>query len=145
MTKFQKMEMGKFLRFIIVLIMVVGFLAQMWELFGQFLSGLKTVAVSFEEKKTMEFPSFAFCDSRALKSRMSFSANAAQFNATTFNLEEEIKLITIGNSDSAIDEWENTYKSKLVPTMFNGYCKLYEFNREFQFNSIVGKFELFIF
>ena len=86
------MEMGKLLRFVIVLIMVFGFLAQMWELFGQFLSGLKTVAVSFEERPSMEFPSLAFCDSRAVKRRISTTVNAAQYNATTFNLEENVKL-----------------------------------------------------
>ena len=97
LTKLHIMEMGKVLRFFIVFIMVAGFLAQMWKLFGQFLSGMKTVAVSFEERKSMEFPTFAFCDSRAVKRRMATTVNEAQFNATTFNVEEEITLQTIGN------------------------------------------------
>ena len=139
------MEMGKLLRFIIVLVMVVGFLAQMWELFGQFLSGLKTVAVSFEEKKTLEFPSFAFCDSRAVKSRMSTTANSAQYNATAFNLEEEIMLIKVGSIDTAIDDWENTYVSHLVPTMLNGYCMLYEFYRDYPVNTIAGELDVLIY
>ena len=138
------MEMGKLLRFIIVLVMVVGFLAQMWELFGQFLSGLKTVAVSFEEKKTMEFPSFAFCDSRAFRSRVSNIANAAQYNATTFNLEEEVKLTTVGDMEIAADDWENTYTSQLVPTAFNGYCMLYEFYREYPISTFVSKLGMFM-
>ena len=134
------MEMGKLLRYIIVLVMVVGFLTQMWELFGQFLSGLKTVAVSFEERKKMEFPSFAFCDSRAFRSRMSITANAAQYNATTFNLEEEVKLEYI-----AVDDWENTFTSQLVPTIMNGYCLLYEFNKDYPINTFIGKLEMFIY
>ena len=138
------MEMGKLLRFIIVLVMVVGFLAQMWELFGQFLSGLKTVAVSFEEKKTLEFPSFAFCDSRAVRSRMSTTANAAQYNATTFNLKDEITLHTFGDIDT-IDKWGNDYVSKLVPTILNGYCMLYEFYRDYPVNTIAGELDVLIY
>ena len=132
------MERGKLLRFAVVLIMVLGFLAQMWQLFGQFLGGLKTVAVSFEERETMEFPSFAFCDSRALRKRVMITANAAQFNATTFNLEEAILLKTIASFNTQIEVWEKTYTSELVPTMLNGYCMLYEFNREYPVNTFVG-------
>ena len=132
------MERGKLLRFAVVLIMVLGFLAQMWQLFGQFLGGLKTVAVSFEERETMEFPSFAFCDSRALRKRVMITANAAQFNATTFNLEGAILLKTIASFNTQIEVWEKTYTSELVPTMLNGYCMLYEFNREYPVNTFVG-------
>ena len=139
------MEMGKLLHFILVLIMVVGFLAQMWELFGQFLSGLKTVAVSFEERKTMKFPIFAFCDSRAVRSRMSTTVNAALYNASTFNLEDEITLQAVGYIDIASEDWENTYQSKLVPTMLNGYCKLYEFYRDYPINTFVGKLDSLIY
>ena len=133
------MEVGKILRFIIVLIMVFGFLAQMWDLFDQFLSGLKTVAISFEERETMEFPSFAFCDSQALRSRVMVTPNAAQFNATTFNMEEAIKLMTIASFNKKIDVWETTYTSELVPTMLNGYCMLYEFSRDYPVSTFAGK------
>ena len=128
------MKVPSILSFLVGVIMVGGFLVQMWELFGQFLSGLKTVAVSFEKRKTMEFPSFAFCDSRAFRSRMSNTANAAQYNATTFNLEKEVKLEYI-----AEDDWENTYTSQLVPTMLNGYCMLYEFYRGHPIGTFNGK------
>ena len=139
------MEVGTLLRFILVLIMVVGFLAQMWELFGQFLSGLKTVSVSFEERNTVEFPSFAFCDSRAVRSRMSTTVNAAHYNATTFKMEEEIKLQTISDGLVAKDGWEKSYKSKLVPTMLNGYCKLFEFLEGYPINTFLGKLQRLIF
>ena len=121
--------------------MIGGFLAQMWELFGQFLSGLKTVAVSYEERKTIEFPSFAFCDSRAVRRRMSTTANAAQYNASTFNLEVEITLQTVGKMDIEIENWESTYQSKLVPTMLNGYCKLYEFHTDYPIDTFVGNLD----
>ena len=133
------MEMGKLLHFIIVLIMVFGFLVQMWDLFGQFLSELKTVAVSFEERETMEFPSFAFCDSRALRKRVMITSNAAQFNSTTIHVDEDIKLDTIASFNKQIDVWENTYTSELVPTMLNGYCMLYEFNRDYPVNTFASK------
>ena len=133
------MERGKLLRFSVVLIMVLGFLAQMWQLFGQFIGGLKTVAVSFEERETMEFPSFAFCDSQALRSRVMITANAAQFNTTSINVEEDIKLNAIASFNKQIDFWENTYTSELVPTMLNGYCMLYEFNRDYPVNTFASK------
>ena len=64
-TEAYKTNLKNIIRFIIVLVMVAAFLYQMWELFGQFLSGLTTVATSFEEKEEFDLPSFAFCDSRA--------------------------------------------------------------------------------
>ena len=133
------MERGKLLRFAVVLIMVLGFLAQMWQLFGQFLGGLKTVAVSFEERETMEFPSFAFCDSRALRKRVMITANAAQFNATTFNLEGAILLKTIASFNTQIEVWEKTYTSELVPTMLNGILefKLSHFSVQFGSKQII--------
>ena len=132
------MEMGKILHLIIVLVMVVGFLAQMWELFGQFLSGLKTVAVSFEKRKTMEFPSFAFCDSRAFRSRMSNTANAAQYNATTFNLEKQVSIHIFFDQGS---NW-NTYTTELLPTIYNGYCILHETHRNFPVTAKLCKFKI---
>ena len=138
------MKVPSILSFLVGVIMVGGFLVQMWDLFGQFLSGLKTVAVSFEKRKTMEFPSFAFCDSRAVRSRMSTTANAAQYNATTFNLKDEITLHTFGDIDT-IDKWGNDYVSKLVPTILNGYCMLYEFYRDYPVNTIAGELDVLIY
>ena len=59
-------------------IMIVCFLVQMWELFGQFNSELKTVAVSFKEENMIEFPSFAFYLRRSRSiSRFSPSSSSA--------------------------------------------------------------------
>ena len=132
------MKVPSIFSFIVGVVMIGGFLAQMWELFDQFLSSLKTVAVSYEERKTIEFPSFAFCDSRAVRRRMSATANAAHYNATTFNLEGEIALQYIWRKNHAIDDWDSTYKSKLVPTITNGYCKLYEFYTDYPVDTLVG-------
>ena len=77
------------LSFILGAIMFGGFLAQMWEVFDQFNSGLKTIAVSFEEQDTIEFPSIAICDSRAFRKLTQLTGNAARYNATTFSLEDQ--------------------------------------------------------
>ena len=102
------------------IIMVGGFLAQMWDLFDKFVGGLKTVAVSFEDRVTLEFPSFAFCDSRAFKNTTLAGphlGNAALFNATTFDLDKDVE----------VDEyWNINYTIHIVPTNLNGYCKLFE-------------------
>ena len=117
-----------------------GFLCQMWDLFHQFLMGQKTVAVSFEEKGELTFPSFAFCDSRAYRKRSIITLNATLYEAVAFNLEKEVYLDKIVRADfSLLDDWENTYTGKLFPTLFNGYCKLFEFHRGFPANTIAGK------
>ena len=119
--------------------MVGGFLAQMWNLFDQFVSGLMTVAISYEDKSAVEFPSFAFCDSRAFTETSVKTANAARYNATTISLENEVKLTGIGmtnkNGFSRLDDWQNTYTAEHVPTIFNGNCMLFEFNRNYPINT----------
>ena len=80
------------LRCIIVSVMFCGFLLQMWDLFEKYLSGLTTVAVSFKEREVLEFPSFAFCDSRAFKTDVNFEDTLLQYNATTFQLNQEVEL-----------------------------------------------------
>ena len=101
--------------------MVGGFLAQMWDLYDQFISGMKTVAVSFEEKREIEFPTLAFCDSRGYVKKMPLTANAVQYNASTYNLDDEISLLELGLYDGKewknSEEWKNTYTTQLLPTV----------------------------
>ena len=111
----------------------------MWNLFDQFVSGLRTVAISYEDKSEMEFPTLAFCDSRAFTKTSAKIANAARYNATTINLENEVKLTGIGmtnnNGFSRLDDWQNTYTAEHVPTIFNGNCMLFEFYRDYPSNT----------
>ena len=88
------MKVRTILSFLLGAIMFGGFLAQMWDLFVQFHSGLKTISVSFEEKSVVEFPSIAICDSRAFRKLVPWTANAGRYNATTFNLEGQVSLNT---------------------------------------------------
>ena len=88
------MKVRKILGVVLGIIMVGGFLAQMWDLFDKFVGGLKTVAVSFEERATLEFPSFAFCDSRAFRNSTSPArhfGDAEYFNATTFDIDKDVE------------------------------------------------------
>ena len=55
--------------FILVLFVVGGFLAHMWDEINKFYSGLTTVGVSYEDRSRIKFPTFAFCDSRGYKVR----------------------------------------------------------------------------
>ena len=134
---FTTMKVKTILGFLVGIIMVAGFLGQMWEIFDQFHSGLKTIAVSFEERDAIEFPSFAICDSRAFRKLTPLTANAARYNATTFNLEEQVSLHMLFNDDLT-DDW-NTYTTELLPTIYNGYCMLYEFQRHYPVNAWAGK------
>ena len=124
--------------------MVGGFLAQMWDLFIQFHNGLKTIAVSFEEKAALEFPSIAICDSRAYTELSTWTANARRYNSTTYSLEEQVSLkIIISHvlsSKNNMVEDLNTYRSELLPTVYNGYCMLYEFERLYPTQAVAGKF-----
>ena len=138
------------LRFILVAIMVGGFLVQMWDLFDQFHSGLKTIAVSFEERDALEFPSFAICDSRAHKKLTPKTANAERYNTVTYNLEGQISLFILSNNDDFSnndfsnnndlrEDWNN-YTTELVPTIYNGYCMLYELQRSYPVDALACNF-----
>ena len=112
---------------------------------------LKTISVSFEEKSAVEFPSIAICDSRAFRKLVPWTANAGRYNATTFNLEGQVSLDTFNsnnftnilntfNSNNFTDDL-NTYTTELLPTIFNGYCMLYEFHRNYPANAWACKFQ----
>ena len=130
--------------------MVGGFLSQMWSLFHKFISGLTTVAISYEDRKAMELPSLAFCDSRGFSKSSAKIANATQYNATTFNLENEVTLTGVTMSEvnvtadgtktgySELDNWQNSYSTLYVPTVYNGNCKLYEFHTDYPTKSWTG-------
>ena len=109
----------------------------MWELFDQFLSELKTVAVSFKEESELEFPSLAFCDSTAFTEKIGITSNATLYNASTFNFEEEISFsMFLGNG--LTDNLTDYYEVESFPTGFNGYCTLYEFHGKHQVSGILG-------
>ena len=133
------MNSHNILRCFIVSVMVAAFLYQMWELFGQFLSGLTTVAISFEEKEEFELPSFAFCDSRAFQKSVSIEETLAHYNDTTFDLDGDVVLNgmmkTVGGKTNYFDI---NHTTSVVPTMFNGYCKLYEFQQSYPVKTYIG-------
>ena len=123
--------------------MVGGFLAQMWDLFIQFHNGLKTIAVSFEEKAALEFPSIAICDSRAFTELTTWTANAVRYNSTTSSLEGQVSLkirrsFSFSSKNDMVEDL-NTYTSELLPTVYNGYCMLYEFDRKYPTDAVAGK------
>ena len=127
-------------RLIIVLVMVVAFLYQMWELFGQFLSGLTTVAISIEEKEEYELPSFAFCDTRAFTKSVSMEETFTNYNGTTFDMDKNIEFHGVMKTDGKkINYLGINHTTQLVPTFFNGYCKLYEFQQRHAVNTYIGK------
>ena len=117
------MKLQSTLSILVGVIMIVGFLAQMWDLFDKFLGQSKTVAVSFEERGALEFPSFAFCDSRAFRNNTLVEqlGNEVFFNATTFDL---VKDVEVGDSWSM--GTEINYSVHIVATHLNGYCKVFD-------------------
>ena len=129
------MKVRNILSFILGAIMFAGFLAQMWDLFNHFLSGMKTLAITYKEEDTIEFPSFAICDSRAFKAKTLYAANATQYNATTYNLEALVSFSNLYESE----DWKISYTVELVPTIYNGYCMLYEFNGNYPPKANLGK------
>ena len=122
---------------ILVVVMVCCFVFQMWEQLDKFLKGQQTVAVSFEERETQKFPSFAFCDHRAYRTDMPFAATAARYNATTFDVESEVVLNGICESDYYCGTKPN-YSVHMVPTIYNGYCKVYEFHEQYRMQINAG-------
>ena len=138
------MKLLSILRCIIVSVMFCGFLLQMWDLFEKYLSGLTTVAVSFKEREVLEFPSFAFCDSRAFKTDVNLDDTLLQYNATTFQLDQEVQFSGVSGVTGAgnISFSEINHTIHVVPSTFNGYCKLFEFHQSYPAKSYLGEFAL---
>ena len=95
--------------------MVAAFLFQMWELFGQFLIGLTTVAISFEKKEEFELPSFAFCDSRAFTKSVSIEETLDHYNDITFDLDPEIVFNGMMRHDEAVGGKTDYFSEKTQP------------------------------
>ena len=133
------MTVKAILSFVLGAVMVGGFLVQMWDLFVQFRSGMKAIAISNEERDKLEFPSFALCHSRAFRRFTYTMADVAKYNSSTFILEGQIKVIMYGK-DNSTEDWDN-YKTELLPTLYNGYCMLYEFHRTYPPDAEIGKFQ----
>ena len=140
-NRIYKVYFRNILRLMIVLVMVAAFLYQMWELFGQFLSGLTTVAITFEEKEEFELPSFAFCDSRAFIRSVSLEETLANYSSTTFDLDQEVELNgmvkTVGSEEKY---FEVNHTTEIVPTIYNGNCKLYEFQQSHPVKTYIGMY-----
>ena len=117
----------------------------MWEQFDKFLKDQKTVASSFEERKAQKFPTFAFCDSRGYNTKISLAGTAARYNETTFDIEHEVDLHEMCVSDtdcSNPSNWSDA-SDHMVPTAYNGYCKLYEFYEPYDTGTYAGKILFF--
>ena len=125
------MPVKKILGFLLGAIMVGLFLVQMWELFVQFHSGMKAIAISFEERDEIEFPSFAICDSNGFRKRTYTIPNANQYNASTFDMEGQVNLsLSFFGNDKEVNDQYN-YTTELFATLYNGYCMLYEFHQPY--------------
>ena len=134
------MKIQSIFKGLVGVVMIGGFLDQMWHLFEEFLSELKTVAVSYEVVYVVEFPSFAFCDSRAFRRKTNVTGNATLYNATAFNLEEDVSVMSWRNNDSGLlEDPTKMYTTKILPTAYNGYCKLFEFKKELPDYTLLSK------
>ena len=113
----------------------------MWEQFDKFLKDQKTVASSFEERKAQKFPTFAFCDSRGYNTKIFVAGTAERYNETTFDVENEVDLQEICVSDTDCihpSNWSDA-SDHMVPTGYNGYCKLYEFYKPYDTGTYAGE------
>ena len=113
----------------------------MWEQFDKFLKDQKTVASSFEERKAQKFPTFAFCDSRGYNTKIFVAGTAERYNETTFDVENEVDLYEMCVSDTDCtnpSNWSDA-SGHMVPTGYNGYCKLYEFYKPYDTGTYAGE------
>ena len=130
------MEVRVILKGLVGIIMIGCFLYQMWDLFDQFLGELRTVAVSFEKKNSVEFPSFAFCDSTAFTKKIGITSNTTLYNSSTFYVDVDVEFSL---ENGLIKDLSGSYTVQYLPTTFNGYCKFYEFTGENQVSTLVGE------
>ena len=133
----MKLHFRSFVWVILVIAMVSCFIFQMWEQLDKFVKGQTTVAVSFEERKTQKFPTFAFCDHRGYRMDVRFVATTSRYNATTFDVESEVILHGLCDGDYTCGR-KPKYSVRMVPTTYNGHCKLFEFHEEYPMRVYAG-------
>ena len=112
----------------LLVFMVLGFLAHMWDQTSKFFTGLTTVGVSYEDRSRIKFPTFAFCDSRAYNVRQPFAATAPLYNSTAFNVEQEVVFTGVTETDDPEAIKPVNHTVRVFPTTYNGLCKSYEFH-----------------
>ena len=122
---------------IVISLLVSCFLFQMWEHFDKFLKEQTTVAMSYEQRHSHEFPTFAICDSRGYKEEIIFAATATRYNETTFDINSEIELYRLCTTYEACVIPNVTVR--MVPTTYNGYCKLFEFHESYSSGTYAGE------
>ena len=133
------MKLRNIIHFTLVVFLVGGFLAHMWEQTNKFFSGLTTVGVSYEERPRIKFPTFVFCDSRAYNVRQEFAATARLYNATAFNVGQEVVFSGVALSDDTGSLKLPNHTEKVFPTVYNGLCKSYEFHEIDKVRSYAGR------
>ena len=129
--------------FSLVLVLVIGFLAHMWGQVNKFFSGLTTVGVSYEERATIKFPTFAFCDSRAYKIRIPFAATKEKYNATAYDIDSEVVIGGVTLLDDQETMMPANHTARIFPTTYNGLCKSFEFHETHKVRSYAGTVSIF--
>ena len=76
--------------------------------------------------------------SRAYNVRQEFAATEALYNATAFNVEQEVEFggVTVTDDPEAILTVNHTVK--VFPTTYNGLCKSYEFHDVHKIRTYAG-------
>ena len=124
----MELKLRDFVHVTLVVFMVVGFLAHMWDQTNKFFTGLTTVGVSYEDRSRIKFPTFAFCDSRAYNVRQPFAATASLYNSTAFDVEQEVVFTGVTETDDPEAIKPVNHTVRVFPTTYNGLCKSYEFH-----------------
>ena len=91
--------------------------------------------MSFEGRELHKFPTFAFCDIRGYNEEIIFAATAARYKETTFDVGREVVLDRVWEDMLLITP---NVTMHIVPTIFNGYCKMYEFQQSYKTGSYAG-------
>ncbi len=116
--------MRKAVRLLLVIIMFSGFVAHMWQQFEKYVDGVKTVAVSFNRTDKLAFPTFAFCDSRGYVGRRAFPGVREDYVRSAQDVTDDVDFFGVGKTDYDITKVNQTFYVRVIPTVFNGFCKV---------------------
>ena len=112
-----------------------GFILQVRKEMVKYFAGMTTMATSFVEEETIQFPSFVFCHPDGFRENGQTRYLEESYNSIALNASNLITLagVYFGTSISEeidVVEW-------VLPTEFNGNCKVRLFNKIFRLPALV--------
>lgn len=121
-------------RILLLMVCVAGFAWQIWDQLLKFFGEKKTVAISYETKTTLRFPTFVFCNHEAYRKFANLGRTEAEYRADAFDVAVRFNGTTTTDFGEPGDSRADV---TVVPTVYNGFCKMFHVGKAFPARQLI--------